>query len=581
MAILQRQIEKLDQKEDYAQATLQSIADALITTDNFGQVKYLNPAAEKLIGYPLTEARGRPLADVFHLIDEITRQPVEHPITRVLREKTVTGMANHTLLVSRDGTEYHIEDSASPIRNSQGQMIGAAMVFHDVTQSRQLANQLSWQASHDELTGLTNRRRFEQDLAEVLLDAQQEDHSHVLCYLDLDQFKVVNDTCGHIAGDELLCQVSRLLRGQIRSADTLSRLGGDEFGVLLRSCSLQHAKIIAEKLRTVVKDFRFVWQNKTFSIGVSIGLVPIGRDSRKLTDVLSQADAACYAAKNGGRNRIHIYQVNDSDLKRQRGEKQWSSRIRQALDDNRFCLYRQAIARAETQDCYSEVHYEVLLRMIGEKGELILPGVFLPAAERHGLISEIDRWVVQNFFVYLDHLLKQTLASENTEDIVKIQSSSLYLINLSGASVGDTKFLDFLKEQFVRYSIPPQMIGFEITETAAISNLQQSTQFIRELKQLGCSFALDDFGCGMSSFGYLKNLPVDYLKIDGRFVGEIIADPATYAIVESINHIGHIMSLKTIAESVETHNLRYRLCEMGVDYVQGYGVSYPCRILEV
>ncbi|NER83934.1 MAG: EAL domain-containing protein, partial [Leptolyngbya sp. SIO1D8] len=373
--------------------------------------------------------------------------------------------------------------------------------------------------------------------------------------------------------DELLRQISRLLKSKIRTTDTLARLGGDEFGILLRQCPLEQAELIAEKLRKTVQNFRFLWEKKVFRIGVSIGLVSLSADSHTLVDVLSAADAACYAAKDRGRNRIHIYQTNDSELARQRGERQWSVRIRQALEENRFCLYRQAITHARKSRNAQYVHYEVLLRMVDEQGDLILPGMFIPAAERYGLMPDIDRWVVQTIFGYLECGQRQQTANPEPS------SETMHLINLSGTSVGDTQFLDFLREQFAQYRVLPQTVGFEITETAAISNLEQATHFIRELKQLGCHFALDDFGSGMSSFGYLKTLPVDHLKIDGKFIEDMGHDSATYAMVEAINHIGHVMGLKTIAECVETLVMREKLAQIGVDYVQGYGIARPCPIV--
>ena len=564
--------QELFREKEQAQVTLHSIGDAVITTNALGQVEYFNPVAERLTGWNATSAKGRLLPEVFHIVNETTRELVENPVEHVLREGCITELANHTVLISRQGREYSIEDSAAPIRDRAGHMIGTVMVFHDVTQSRRLAHRLSWQASHDALTGLTNRRQFEQTLIETLKNIQQDASVHVLCYLDLDQFKVVNDTCGHMAGDELLRQISRLLRGQIRATDTLARLGGDEFGILIKQCPVSRARQIAEKLREVIQNFRFLWQENVFRIGVSIGLVSLD-DSHTLAEVLSAADAACYAAKNRGRNRVHVYQVDDLELAKQRSERQWSVRIRQALEDNRFCLYRQAIVPTTLVSEMQQVHYEILLRMVDEQGDLILPGTFMPAAERYDLMPDIDRWVIRTVFEYLERTQQQpTKIPETILD-------TLHLINLSGTSVGDAQFLNFLKEQFTQYAISPQAIGFEITETVAIANLEQANHFIHEFKQLGCHFALDDFGSGMSSFGYLKTLPVDYLKIDGKFIEDMGDDPATYAIVEAINHVGHVMGLETIAESVENLTLRKKLVEIGVDYVQGYSIALPCPII--
>ncbi|MEM9119876.1 MAG: PAS domain S-box protein [Cyanobacteria bacterium P01_F01_bin.56] len=567
-----RMAQELFREKELAQVTLHSIGDAVITTNAQGQVEYFNPVAEQLTGWTASAAKGRPLMEVFRIVHEVTREPAENPVEQVLRDGCTTELDNHTVLISRQGTEYCIEDSAAPIRDRAGRMIGTVMVFHDVTQSRQLSHRLSWQASHDALTDLTNRRHFEQLLEETLKEVQQCQEVHVLGYLDLDQFKIVNDTCGHAAGDELLRQVSRLLKSQIRATDILARLGGDEFGLLLKKCSLEQANRIAEKLREAVQNYHFLWQAKAFRIGVSIGLVALQPDSQTLSEVLSAADAACYAAKSRGRNRINIYQADDSELAKQQGEQEWSLRIRQALEDNRFCLYRQAIVHTSNSDEAQIDHYEILVRMLNEQGEMITPGVFIPAAERYRLMTEIDRWVVQTFFAHVEGAQpKQCPTSENVPE-------TLHLINLSGASVGDAQFLNFLKAQFAQHNVSPHAIGFEITETAAIANLDQAMLFINELKQLGCPFALDDFGSGMSSFGYLKTLPVDYLKIDGKFVRDIISDPATYAIVESINHVGHVMGLKTIAEWVENLDLQDQLAQMGIDYLQGYGIARPCPV---
>ena len=568
-AKLRKSEEALFREKERAQVTLHSIGDAVITTDADGRVEYLNPIAEQLTGWKSGAAKGRFLSAVFQIVHEVTREPVKNPVERGLHSGCPTGLANHTILISQDGTEYSIEDSAAPIFDRANQMIGVVIVFHDVTQSRRLARQLSWQARHDDLTRLVNRRQFEHDLAAALREVKQENQQHVLCYLDLDQFKVVNDTCGHIAGDELLRQVSRILQAQIRATDTLARLGGDEFGVLLKQCPLDQAEVIANDLRRAIQDLRFIWKDKAFCIGVSIGLVRLANtDSSVLTDILSAADAACYAAKDRGRNRVHVYQANDSELARQRRERQWSVRIKQMLAANRFCLYRQAISSTTAPKNSQNSHYEILIRMLDEDGELILPGSFIPAAERYDLMPDIDRWVIRTVFSYIEQTALMTLTRRTTQP-------PLHMINLSGASISDDQFLSFLKEQFERYSVSPQTVGFEITETAAIANLDQAIYLMRELKQLGCRFALDDFGSGMSSFAYLKTLPVDYLKIDGEFVEGMADDPTTCAIVESINHIGHVMGLKTIAESVENAVLRTQLEKIGLDYVQGYGVAMP------
>ncbi|MEM8805076.1 MAG: EAL domain-containing protein [Cyanobacteria bacterium P01_G01_bin.38] len=549
--------QQLFQEKELAQVTLHSIGDGVIRTDARGRIEYLNPAAEKLTGWPLLTAKGLKLATIFQIVDEATHTPLGSPIHQVLQAGHTVNVSDCPLLLARDGQEYGINCSAAPIHSCDRQIIGVVIVFRDVTQSRQLAQKLSWQANHDALTGLVNRSRFEHDITEALRDLNFL--THILCYLDLDQFKIVNDTCGHGAGDELLRQVSILLKKQVRTSDIVARLGGDEFGILLKDCSLLQAQVIADGLRGAVRSFRFVWEEKTFSIGVSIGLVALDDAEQSLVDVMSAADVACYAAKESGRNRVHIYQLNDAELAQKRNERQWSLRIKEALTQGRFCLYRQPIQATQSR----ERHQEILLRMVDEQGSLILPGAFMPAAERYGLMPEIDRWVIQTF-------LACRPLRQNGQ-----QGDQLHMLNLSGPSMNDPDFWQWLEDELKQVPALGEQLCFEITETAAIANLNQAANFMHRLKQLGCQFALDDFGGGMSCFEFLKELPIDYLKIDGKFIDEIAHDPATYAIVEAINHVGHVMGLKTIAEFVNTPEIRQCLEKIGVDYVQGYTIAKP------
>ena len=563
----QRFEKTIRQEKELAQVTLQSIGDAVITTDWAGKVQYINPVAEKLTGWKTLEAHGQVLLEVFRIIDENSRATAENLVEEVWRSGQIVKLVNCTVLIARDGTEYAIDVSAAPIGIHQGIMIGTVLVFRDNTQSRSLAHQLSWQATHDTLTKLVNRCGFEQHLAKAIASAQHEETQHALCYLDLDQFKVVNDTCGHVAGDELLRQVSVLLRQRIRSTDILARLGGDEFGILLYQCSLQKAEQIVNSLQTLIQNFRFTWDGKTFTIGVSIGLVAIDHSSLDVNSLLGAADVACYAAKDKGGNYIQVYRAEDQELARQRGERQWILKIHAALEENRFCLYCQQIAPVAA--ALGETHCEVLLRMIDEEGGLVPPMAFIPAAERYNLMPVIDQWVIRTFFAsYTQHLGEE----------LRHQPHRVYTINLSGASVNHNQFLDFLKELFAQYPIPPQSICFEITETTAVTNLRQAAQLVRELKQLGCRFALDDFGSGMSSLAYLKNLPVDYLKIDGSFVKNITSDQVNYALVECFNRVGQVMGMKTIAEFVENEATLEMLQSLGVNYAQGYGIAKPCPL---
>ena len=381
-------------------------------------------------------------------------------------------------------------------------------------------------------------------------------------HLDLDQFKVINDTCGHLAGDELLRQLSEILLSEVRKRDTLARLGGDEFGVLMEHCDIGHARRVTDALRAKVEEFRFVWQDKKFSIGVSIGLVPISVEIGNVNDVLSAADAACYAAKDAGRNRVHIYSVDDKQVSQHRGEMKWVSKINQALEDDLFALYYQKIVPVDQKIGHGE-HYELLMRMHGKDGEVIPPGAFLPAAERFGLSAKIDHWVVSSAFTWLaTHPAKQ-------------KKLELCAINLSGQTLGNDDFMKYLIDKLDENLVDPNKICFEITETSAIANLSHAIRFIKKIREKGCRFALDDFGSGVSSFGYLKNLPVDFLKIDGAFVRDIKTDRIDRAMVKSINEIGQIMGKKTIAEFVENDAILQELKKIGVDYAQGYGIAKP------
>jgi diguanylate cyclase (GGDEF)-like protein/PAS domain S-box-containing protein len=549
---------------------LQSIGDAIITTNVMGAVQYLNPVAEQVTGWRAEQAKGVPLSDVFRLMRALSSQAITNLVATVRTSGKVVGLPQASVLMARDGAEYAIDGTVAPVLDHENCMIGTVIVFRDVTQHYALARKLSWQASHDFLTGLVNRREFEQRLAETISHAKETGQQYTLCYLDLDQFKIVNDTCGHMAGDELLRQLSVLLRRRLRSTDTLARIGGDEFGIILQECSLVNAASITDHLLSLIQGFRFVWEHNTFSIGASMGLVSINNQSSDLNSILGAADAACYAAKEKGRNRIHIYQADDLDLLQQRGERQWITRIVKALEEKRFCLYQQAIVPI-TGAAGAKTHYELLLRMVSESGEIISPMAFIPAAERYGLMPTIDRWVVSHFFAGYQYYAQRMLAGDRGFDCV-------YTINLSGVSISDEQFLGFLKEQFTLHNILPQTICFEITETAAIANLAKAAHLIEEIKQLGCFFALDDFGSGMSSFGYLKNLPVDYVKIDGSFIKNIINDSVDSALVECMNRIGHEIGMQTIAEFVENDLILEKLRGFGVDYAQGYGIAEPCPL---
>lgn len=551
-----------DEKER-AQVTLNSIGDAVITTDTAGHVTFLNPVAENMTGWSTGDACGQTLETVFQIINETTRKTVESPVARALRENRIVGLANHTVLIRRDGQELHIEDSAAPIRNRNGEISGVVLVFNDVSEKRMLALQLSYQARHDSLTGLANRSEFELALGKLISNAAALHRSHALLYLDLDQFKVINDTCGHGAGDLLLREIADLLKVKVRGSDTLARLGGDEFGVLLENCPSEKAQSIAQELLDTIKDFRFDWEEKTFSVGVSIGLVEITEDSGSAARMLSAADTACYAAKDMGRNQVQVYQPDNQEMARRHGEMHWVARIAKAFEEERFMLYYQPIVPLASDNQDTE-HIEILIRLLDENNQMVPPDSFIPAAERYNLMRSIDRWVVANAFNWL--------VANPERDIV-------CAINLSGQSVGDDQFLHYLFNQFKGTGVAPGKICFEITETAAIANILKASEFITELKAIGCRFSLDDFGSGLSSFSYLKNLPVDYLKIDGIFVKDMERAPIDCAMVEAINSIGHIMGIKTIAEYVENDAILEKIKAIGVDYAQGFGIAKPTPLI--
>jgi len=561
--------EALQQEKERAQVTLGSIGDGVITTDLNGDIEYMNSVAEHSTGWKLEDARGRPIFSVFNIVDEKTLQTPPNPSGYCLDKGKSVTLAGNLLLMHRFRNQHlSVEVNASPILDPGANITGVVLVFHDVTKLRGLARKMSYQASHDPLTGLLNRRAFENRLEQVIANARDEDNRHALCYLDLDNFKVVNDTCGHTAGDELLRQLTIKFRMELREADTLARLGGDEFGILLEGCSIEHAGELAESIRKIAENFRFVWDNTFFRIGASIGLVPLTNTSGSLTDIMTAADSACYVAKEQGRNRIHIYQHDDEAVAERHGQMQWVHRIQTVLEENRFRLYFQTIENlnpAPGDD--GRKHGEILIRMLDENNSIVGPGAFITSAERYLLMPSIDRWVISNTFRLL------TLDDRRAERYVGTCS-----INLSGQSLSDERFMDYLISEIGNSGVTPQLLCFEITETAVIANLCTASKYISRLRKLGCRLALDDFGVGLSSFGYLKNLAVDYLKLDGCFVQNMITDNIDFAMVDAINQIGHTLDIKTIAEYVENVDTLEAVRDIGIDYAQGYYISKPVPI---
>ena len=554
--------EALFQERERALITLHSIGDGVITTDAEGRVDYMNPVAENVTGWSYSEAQGYPLTEVLPLINESTRQPVESPADISLRSGRVVNLSEQCMIINRSGQEFHIEDSAAPIFDRDNSIIGAVLVFHDITRERRMAHQMNWQATHDTLTGLANRDEFADRLANLLagVSGSEEQREHALLYLDLDQFKVVNDTCGHAAGDELLKQLSQTLRSHVPACASLARLGGDEFGVLLEDVNLAQARETASQLLEAIGNFTFQWEDRRFDVGVSIGLVPIQGDTKSASFVLSAADVACYVAKDSGRNRVHVYEDSDIDLGERHSEMHWVSRIKEALEEDRFVLFRQAIT--PLQDDEQTPHYELLIRLRDKDGSIVPPGAFIPAAERYNLMNAVDRWVIDAAFRHL------STAQQRGDN-------GIYSLNLSGNSLNDEDLPNYIQQKITEYRIKTGQLCFEITETAAVFNLDKASHMILSLKKLGCRFSLDDFGSGLSSFGYLKNLPVDFLKIDGSFVKDMNTNPMNRAIVEAIHQVGHTLSIRTIAEFVKNQDIVNLLRDIGVDFAQGYHFSKP------
>ncbi len=547
------------QQHELIRVTLQSIGDAVITTDAHGAVQWLNPVAARMTGWPIEEARGRPVDQVFQILDEATRKPVSSPVMRALAEGCVVGLPEHTVLLSRDGTEYGIQDSAAPILNDQGHSLGMVLVFHDVSEQRRLAKEVNFRASHDALTGLVNRSEFETRLKHALVTAREEENGHALLFIDLDQFKLVNDACGHSVGDQLLRQVAAIFQNVVRSRDTLARLGGDEFGVILEHCTVIQARRVAAQLCESMEIFRFTHDDQRFRIGASIGLVPLDSRWFDIGSLMQAADASCYAAKEAGRNRVHEWVETDERMKERQWEMQWVNRLEEALDENRFQLYAQRIAPCAAK--MPGLSIEILLRLARPDGSVIAPSAFLPAAERFHMASRIDRWVVRE--------VVQWMRSHPLDGVDSIA------VNLSGQSIGDRSFHRYVAELVSSVSFDLRKLCFEITETAAITNMGDAAEFIDSMRSFGIRIALDDFGAGASSFGYLKNLRVDILKIDGQFVRDLLHDRLDYTAVCCFRDVAAVTGLKTVAEFVESEDVLTELRRIGIDFAQGFLIHRP------
>jgi diguanylate cyclase (GGDEF)-like protein/PAS domain S-box-containing protein len=553
------QLRKIDSER--ALVTLESIGEGVISTDTAGRIDYFNPIAAALTGWNDFEAIGQPLRHIYRYRQE-PDQAADDPIGQILREPHHVKLSAQRSLLSRDGDEIAVEESAAPIRNGDGEVTGVVLVLHDIRREREYATQLTYLNTHDALTGLLNRREFEHRLRLLLQSTAASPRQHAMLYVDLDQFKVINDACGHAGGDELLRQIGPLLQGCVRAGDTVARLGGDEFGLLLENCSPEGAERIANKLCQTMYDFHFSVGTRSFWTSASIGVVNLADAPFTFAEALNAADEASALAKEKGRNRVQRFVASDRDLSDRKHQMSWISRIRAALESGQLRLYSQEI-RPLHDSAVPGPCAEVLVRMLGEAGEIILPMAFIPAAERYGLMTAIDRWVIRTA---LHDISRMTRENDGAGSIT---------INMSGMSLSDDSFLDFVKEQLVQSGVAAGAVCFEITETVAIANLAKAKRFMQQLRTLGCQFALDDFGAGMSSFGYLHHLPVDFVKIDGSFVKNMMNDPVAQAIVETIHRISHLMGKRTIAESVEDESTLTRLREMGIDYVQGYAINRP------
>lgn len=574
------QMEELAAEKELAQVTLASIGDGVVTTDAQGRIRYLNAVAEEITGWSRREAEGRPLAQVLRLVTENgDDSPLELPLADHLPADHRFYLMEPTLLVRRDGQRFAVESSSAPIRDREGKAVGSVIVFQDVSDRRLMALQLAHQASHDTLTGLLNRNAFDGFLSRALESVRRQGKLHVLAYLDLDQFKVVNDTCGHFAGDELLRQVADLVRDRMGESDIVARLGGDEFALLLPDTTLEAARRQIEALHEDFSAWRFNWQKSTFAVGVSIGLVLVDRSFDNLADLLSASDHACYVAKEKGRHRIQVYRPQEAEFVRRHGEMQWVVELERTLAEGRFRLFAQPILPLAGDSGTGNGHgeggsrrtggsggsrFEVLLRMVSDSGLLHTGSDFIRAAERYGLIRRLDRWVVRNTL--------DCLAGLGPEELSRVAHCA---VNLSALSLGDEAFLDFLDEAVATGPVPAERLCFEVTETTAVANLPQARRLMAQLGKRGCSFALDDFGSGMSSYGYLRDLELDYLKISGTFITDMVTDRLDRAMVESIHQIGHVMGLATVAEYVSSRATVDLLRDIGIDYGQGNWLGAP------
>ncbi len=561
IAIINMQlVNDINSERERAEVTLHSIGDAVITTNTHGKIEYMNQAAELLTAWELDKVKNIPVQKIFRIIDIDTREPI-HDIVKSCLDDGISINKSKLILVPKNNNEIDIESSISPILNTSGNIEGIVIVFHDETQHRQLEKTIQHQAEHDPLTDLLNRDTFDRELNTHVFDATTSNKIHVLCYLDLDRFKLVNDTAGHSAGDQCLIEIASIIQSNIRGNDVFGRLGGDEFGLILKNCQIDAAVKITNNIICAIKSFHFNWDDCDYNLGISIGIVPINHSIKDSADAIRKADLACYTAKDQGRGQVYVYEEQDTELIKRQEEMYWASRIKGALDNNRIKLFAQPIVPLNYRLPQTR-HFEILVRLLNEDNQLVPPDAFIPAAERYNLMGTIDKRIIHDSFEFIHTTQK------NHHDVH-------YSINLSGNSLSEGDITIYIETLIKQFDITPQNICFEITETAAIKNLQNAKQLINQLKEIGCQFALDDFGSGLSSFQYLKNLPVDYLKIDGSFVRDMVNNTIDHAMVAAINEVGHVMGIKTIAEYVENEQIINKLKQLNVDYAQGYAISPP------
>ena len=556
----------LSRSKRQAQYTLESIAEGVITTDNDGRIDYMNRAAETLIGANRDDASGHRVGELFTLVDDADRRPLGDPVERCLAMRRRVNMGRRAVMVSIDGEQEHsVEITASPVRGPSNSISGTVVVFHDVSELRGLTRKMSYQATHDPLTGLINRREFERRLDEAMDSAHAEEAVHMLFYMDLDRFKAVNDSCGHLAGDNMLREVAALIKDQVRDSDHVGRLGGDEFGALLIGCPIEKARQIATDICNAIADYRFVWKDKIFNIGISIGLVEISHASGTIQDVMSAADSACYMAKQQGRGQVHVYSARDEVVARERGDIQWLRQLQTALHEDSFELAVQPIiAMRGKADAGPAV--EVLIRLNDGHGHAPESAEFLRPAERYQMMPQIDRWVID-----------ATLAAISGGEI-KLPTNRSCAINLSGQTLGDEAFLGFVVDSLDRSGVSPSSVCFEVTESAILSNVQHAQRFIEVLHGIGCEFSLDDFGSGLGSFSSLKHLPIDYLKIDGTYTRNLQTDLVNQEMVTAMIKLARTMEFKIVAEQVEYQEDFDWLRDVGVDFVQGRFIEAPALL---